>query len=100
VRGFPAKVYRAYADAWLPSVSKKFGIRRVFGTRHLGGCFFGREVPALLVFKDDEEQPVNVYPHEEHGRIVTIKEFMQALLSAGERGILEGDRDPGKETAE
>jgi hypothetical protein len=76
-------VYKAYADAWLPSVSKKLGIRRVFGTRRRSGCFFGREVPALLVYEDDDELPVDVYPREELGRIVPITEFLEELISDG-----------------
>jgi hypothetical protein len=92
IEGFPCKVvatsrlsdeevYQAYAEAWSPSVSKKFAIRRVFGTRRRSGCFFGKEVPALLVFEDDSEQPVDIYPREELGRTVTTREFLRKLLS-------------------
>ncbi len=77
------ELYKAYAKAWLPSVSKKYGIRRVFGTRRRSGCFFGREVPALVVYEDDKENPVDIYPREELGRTVTIKEFLQDLVLDG-----------------
>ncbi|MFQ5855749.1 MAG: hypothetical protein ACE5LU_08930 [Anaerolineae bacterium] len=74
-------IYRAYADAWIPSVSKKFAIRRVFGTRRRSGCYFGREVPALLVYENDGEHPVDVYPREEFGRTVMLREFLEDLLA-------------------
>lgn len=75
------KVYEAYAAAWHSSVSKKFGIRRVFGTRRRSGCFFGREVPALLVYEDSGRHPIDVYPQERLGRTITIKEYLTGLLA-------------------
>jgi len=74
-------IYKAYVDAWTPSIAKKFGIRRVFGTRRRSGCYFGREVPALLVYEDDSESPIDIYPREELGRTVTIEEFLTDLLA-------------------
>ena len=75
------KVYEAYADAWAPAVSKKFAIRRVFGTRRRSGCFFGREVPALLVYEDGSRHPVDVYPQEKLGRTITIRDYLTDLLA-------------------
>lgn len=77
------EIYEAYARAWTPSVFKKLGIRRVFGTRRRSGCFFGKGVPALLVYDEDEDHPVDVYPHEELSRTITIKEFLEELVSRG-----------------
>lgn len=74
------KVYEAYADAWRPSISKKLAIRRVFGTRRRSGRFFGKEVPALLVYDEDCGHPIDVYPHEELGRIITIRDFLKKLV--------------------
>ena len=79
-RASKEEVHKAYAKAWPDSVSKKYGIRRVFGTRRRSGCFFGREVPALLVFENNRERPVDVYPHEELGRTVTIRDYLQDLI--------------------
>jgi hypothetical protein len=73
-------LYKAYLKAWTPSVFKKLGIRRIFGTRRRSGCFFGKGVAALLVYDEDEDQPVDVYPHEELGRTITIKEFLEELV--------------------
>ena len=72
-----ADTLKAYSDAVMPSVSKKFGIRRVFGSRRRSGWLFGKGVPALLVYEEDEGYPIDVYPHDEgQGRIRTVKEFL------------------------
>ncbi len=72
-----ADTLKAYSDAVMPSVFKKFGIRRVFGSRRRSGWLFGRGVPALLVYEEDEDYPIDVYPHDEgQGRIRTVKEFL------------------------
>lgn len=67
---------QAYFKAVVPSVHKKFRIRKVFGTRKNSGCFFGKQVPALLVF-EDKTYPEDVYPHEEHGRVIEIEEYLK-----------------------
>ena len=41
-------------------------IRQVFGSRRKGGLqFFGKQVPALLVYEEGEKLPVAIYPHSE-----------------------------------
>jgi hypothetical protein len=64
-----------------PSVIKKFGIRRVFGSRRRSGWLFGREVPALLVYEEEGEDPVDVYPHDELGIIKTTKQYLENMLN-------------------
>ena len=72
-----ADVLKAYSDAVIPSVFKKFGIRRIFGSRRRSGWLFGRGVPALLVYQESYEHPTDVYPHDEgQGSIRTVKEFL------------------------
>ena len=74
------EIQRVYSDAVVPSVFKKFGIRRVFGSRRRSGWSFGREVPALLVYEEGEEYPADVYPHDEgQGTVRTIREFLYNL---------------------
>ena len=46
-----------------PSVSKRYRVRRVFGTNKYSGQDFGGAVPALVVLENG--RPVDVYPHEE-----------------------------------
>jgi hypothetical protein len=59
-------------------------VKRVFGTNKYAGSRFGRGVPALVVLEDG--RPVDVYPHEEEGRIVTIKDYVTHLTGGHARG--------------
>lgn len=64
-----------------PSVSKRYRVRRVFGTNKYPGQYFGSAVPALVVL--DDGRPVDVYPHEEQdGTIVTIADYLDSLGGA------------------
>ena len=74
------EIQKVYLAAVVPSVFKKFGIRRVFGSRRRSGWLFGREVPALLVYEEGEQYPADVYPRDEgRGRVKTIREFLYGL---------------------
>ncbi len=70
-------------DAYLsravrPSVSRRYRVRRVFGTNKYPGQHFGGAVPALVVLEDG--RPVDIYPHEEQdGTIVTIRDYLDSL---------------------
>ena len=70
-------------DAYLsravrPSVSRRYRVRRIFGTNKYPGQYFGGAVPALVVLEDG--RPVDVYPHEEQdGTIVTIRDYLDGL---------------------
>ncbi len=71
------EVQKVYADAVVPSVSKRLGIRRVFGSRRRSGQFFGKEVPALLVYEEGKEYPDDVYPHDDwQSKLTTIEEYL------------------------
>ena len=68
-----------------PSVSKRYRVRRVFGTNKYSGQDFGGAVPALVVLEDG--RPVDVYPHEEQdGTIVTIRDYLERIGGGGEGG--------------
>lgn len=69
---------KAYAEAVMPAVWRKYRVRQVFGSKRHPGRFFGREVPALVIYEND--QPVDIYPHEENGQVITVKEFLKDLL--------------------
>jgi len=60
-----------------PSVRKRYRVKRIFGTNKYPGCRFGKGVPALIVLEDG--RPQDVYPHEEGGKIVTIKDYVDEL---------------------
>ena len=69
-----------YIEATIPSVYKKYRIRQIFGSRRSSGWLFGKRVPALLVYEDGAKYPSDVYPHDDHGKEVTIEEFLNSLL--------------------
>ena len=77
-----SEIHRVYQDAVVPSVHQKFGIRRVFGSRRRSGCFFGKEIPAILAYEEGEQYPHHVYPHEEgQGQVRTIYEYLQDVMT-------------------
>jgi len=54
------------ADAIFAAMRTHHAIRQVFGSRNLGGLpYFGKQVPALLIFAEDGS-PKDVYPHRIH----------------------------------
>ena len=79
-----ADLERAYEAAVIPSVWNRYRIRKVFGTNSSSASFFGRGVPALLVYEG--ERPVHVFPHEEPGGRVTIRSYLETLLSGSSGG--------------
>jgi len=79
-----------------PAVRNRYPIRQIFGTRRRGGfVFFGRQVPALVVLKDGDRVPADVYPHGEGGRIITIREFLTAFLGDPGRHMKEDSAGAG-----
>jgi hypothetical protein len=51
-------------EALKASMLHKHGTRQVFGTGKRAGLpYFGREVPALLLYTDGEQIPAAVFPH-------------------------------------
>jgi len=75
------EIQTAYIRATTPSVWKKYRVRAIFGTRRHAGCKFGRAVPALIIQSSSRAVVEDVFPHEEAGRIVTIREFLQDSVS-------------------
>jgi hypothetical protein len=75
--------FHEYTKAIIPAVYKKYEVKRIFGTNRHSACWFGVQVPALLVKHDDEVG--DTYPHRKSGNIVvTIHEFLTSTL-----GVLE-----------
>jgi len=72
------EVFKIYEKAWWPSVVKKYKIRKIFGSNRQPGYFFGIE-PALFVYGTESEHPSDVYPHDVHGKIITIEDFLATL---------------------
>lgn len=74
------EIFMLYENAWKPSIYKKYKIRRVFGSHRRPGIFFGIK-PALLVFESDNKYPTDVYPHDAHGKEITIQDFINKIQS-------------------
>ena len=72
-------LYEIYLRAVTPSVHKGYSIRRVFGTARESGRYFGRQVPALLVYENDSI--ADVYPHDERRIVIKIIEFLERLMA-------------------
>ena len=65
----------------VPSIKKKYKISGLFGTRRAAGCFFGRERPGLVVYREGATTPVDVYPHDLNGRRITITDYLSERLA-------------------
>jgi hypothetical protein len=76
-----------YEQAAAVAIRSHCGIRKIFGSRRRGyGPHFGREVPALLVYRGEERIPAEVYPCRQKGRVMSIRDFL--------KGLLEGEGSP------
>ena len=78
-------------EATKASVRHHQAIRQAFGSRRAGGLpFFGKQVPALLVYERGDEAPVAVYPHSETRGDTrtdfTIEGYLDDLIAALEDG--------------
>jgi len=54
----------------------RHAVRRIFGSNKYRGTLFGIEVPAVRVEGATTDEPGDIYPHEEAGRVVTILDFL------------------------
>lgn len=72
---------RTYFEEAVPvAVWHHVGIRATFGTNRASGtAFFGREVPALLAYRDDGTHATDVFPHAKAGTTVTIRDYLIGL---------------------
>ena len=77
--------FEEYGKATIPAVYKKYEVKRIFGTNRHSACWFGLQVPALVV-KETPDSVGDTYPHRESGNtVVTIHEFLTTALAALER---------------
>ncbi len=66
-----------------PSVFRKYGVRRIFGSRRYPGILFG-DIPALVVYYASPRFPAEIYPHETGiGSVVFLpSDFLRIALQA------------------
>jgi hypothetical protein len=86
----------AYAQATIPAICKKYDVKTMFGTQQHSACWFGCQVPALLL-KQTSDDIGDTYPHRTaENVVVTICEFvtgaLAALQSSGAGNTLSGPR--------
>jgi hypothetical protein len=72
--------FEFYVRVIPPAVYKHYEIKKMLGTNRHSACWFGAEVPALLVTEADSVG--DTYPHRIGNRITTIHGFLAALLVA------------------
>jgi hypothetical protein len=70
--------FAVYVRATTPAMKNKNPIRQVFGSLKHSASMFGLGVPALLV-QTQLGEVLDVFPHKESERIVTINEFLSSL---------------------
>jgi hypothetical protein len=75
-------LYEVYSEVARLAAAKMIKVRKVFGSARDSGKYFGREVPALLVYEGGTL--VDVYPKIEKGKLITIEEYLNSLCQ-GER---------------
>jgi hypothetical protein len=69
----------AYIPAIMPSVSKKYRVRRIFGSNRHAGSMFGRGVPVLVIRDPSGKTVGDVFPHEQSGQVITIRDALTRL---------------------
>ena len=69
----------AYIPAIMPSVSKKYRVRRIFGSNRHAGSMFGRGVPVLVIRDPSGKTVGDVFPHEQSGQVITIHDALTRL---------------------
>jgi hypothetical protein len=67
-------LYEVYSEVARLAAVKRIRVRKVFGTARDSGKYFGREVPALLVYEEDNL--VDVYPKIDRGKLITIEDYL------------------------
>lgn len=92
MRGIPCKVIdtcqisekergEIYNNVIVVSVKDSFQRREVFRGKHGKGNFFGKEVPALVVYENESKRKIiGVLPKKIGDHIITIKQFLEEFL--------------------
>lgn len=75
------ELHRLYFRSIAPAVIKKYRVRQIFGSRRRPATLFGREVPALVTF-GPTGYAEDLFPHEQDGVVVTIRDFLKTLFQA------------------
>ena len=77
--------WKEQSRRWLYGRIRKFAlqhrvsIRCIYYNRRGDRCYIGREVPVLIVYR--RKRIVGVYPHVKSGRLITIRNYLEKLLT-------------------
>lgn len=75
-----------YFDAVGASFMSKCEIREIFMSENEDGYFFGREIPALLIYEGGVA--IDVYPHKTEFGYVTIYDCLKSMIDElDKRGV-------------
>jgi hypothetical protein len=67
--------------ATIIAVWKHVRVRQPFGSRRGGGLpYLGKRVPALFVYEEGKDEPLDVYPHEKGSEQCSILEYLNGLV--------------------
>jgi hypothetical protein len=74
--------FHEYVKATIPAIHKKYEVKRIFGTARHSACWFGIQVPALVV-KEAVDAVGDTYPHRKsRNTVVTIHQFLSGAVAA------------------
>jgi len=89
--------FHEYVKATIPAIHKRYEVKRMFGTARHSACWFGIQVPALLV-KETVDAVGDTYPHRKsRNNVVTIHQFLTSAVVALKQGHLMIRRDHQQE---
>jgi hypothetical protein len=78
----PEERLRSYSRAIIPAVYKKYEVKRVFGTNRHSACWFGVQVPALIVKRNAQDIVGDTFPHRvPPNSIITIHDFLTSAFA-------------------
>lgn len=71
-----------YSKAIIPAVYKKYEVKRIFGTNRHSACWFGVQVPALIVKHNAQDMVGDTFPHRvPPNSFITIHDFLRSALA-------------------
>jgi len=77
-----------YNSVIVVSVKDSFRRREIFRGKHGKSNFFGREVPALVVYDDENKRKIiDVLPKKMGDRIITIKQSLEKFIEEAMKGV-------------
>jgi hypothetical protein len=82
----------AYAQAMIPAICRKYEVKRMFGTKQHSACWFGYQVPALLV-QQTADDIYDTYPHNTpENVVVTIHDFVTGVIATSVQNAAGNDK--------